>query len=119
MTCGETMTTHLSRFFRERREARKLSFGDLARQLGYKNVAKGANKVIKFERDERIVDKLEVPKKKRKTKKKPKNVASRQQPTVIGIGSRVLWGRTQFYVVARNDECLGIARRADGSVETW
>jgi hypothetical protein len=68
---------------------------------------------------ERIVDKLEVPKKKRKTKKKRKNVASRQQPTVIGIGSRVLWGRTQFYVVARNDECLGIARRADGSVETW
>lgn len=45
------MTTHLSRFFRQRREARKLSFGDLARQLGYKNVAKGANKVIKFERD--------------------------------------------------------------------
>jgi transcriptional regulator with XRE-family HTH domain len=48
------MTTHLSRFFRQRREARKLSFGDLARQLGYKNVAKGANKVIKFERDGNI-----------------------------------------------------------------
>jgi len=45
------MSTHLSRYFRQRREARKLSFGDLARQLGYKNVAKGANKVIKFERD--------------------------------------------------------------------
>ena len=36
--------THLSRFFRQRREARKLSFGDVARRLGYKNVAKGANK---------------------------------------------------------------------------
>jgi transcriptional regulator with XRE-family HTH domain len=45
------MTTHLSRFFRQRREARKLSFGDVARLLGYTNVAKGANKVIKFERD--------------------------------------------------------------------
>jgi transcriptional regulator with XRE-family HTH domain len=48
------MTTNLSRFFRHRREARKFSFGDLARQLGYKNVAKGANKVIKFERDGNI-----------------------------------------------------------------
>jgi transcriptional regulator with XRE-family HTH domain len=48
------MTTNLSRFFRRRREARKLSFGELARQLGYKNVAKGANKVIKFERDGNI-----------------------------------------------------------------
>jgi transcriptional regulator with XRE-family HTH domain len=48
------MSTHLSRFFRQRRGARKLSFGDLARQLGYKNVAKGANKVIKFERDGNI-----------------------------------------------------------------
>jgi transcriptional regulator with XRE-family HTH domain len=48
------MTTHLSRFFRQRREARKLSFGDLARRLGYKNISKGSNRVIKFERDARI-----------------------------------------------------------------
>jgi transcriptional regulator with XRE-family HTH domain len=48
------MSTHLSRFFRQRREARKLSFGEVARQLGYKNVAKGANKIIKFERDGNI-----------------------------------------------------------------
>jgi transcriptional regulator with XRE-family HTH domain len=48
------VSTHLSRFFRQRREARKLSFGDLARKLGYKNVAKGSNKVIKFERDGNI-----------------------------------------------------------------
>jgi len=54
MNCGETMTTHLSRFFRQRREGRKLSFGDVARLLGYSNVAKGANKVIKFERDGNI-----------------------------------------------------------------
>jgi transcriptional regulator with XRE-family HTH domain len=45
------MSTHLSRFFRQRRESLKLSFGDVARRLGYKNVAKGANKVITFERD--------------------------------------------------------------------
>jgi transcriptional regulator with XRE-family HTH domain len=48
------MSTHLSRFFRQRRESLKLSFGDVARRLGYKNVAKGANKVIKFERDGNI-----------------------------------------------------------------
>jgi hypothetical protein len=48
------MTTHLSRFFRQRREAHKLSFGDLGRRLGYINVTKGANKVIKFERDGNI-----------------------------------------------------------------
>jgi len=48
------MTTHLSRFFRQRREARKVSFGDLARRLGYKNISKGSNRVIKFERDARI-----------------------------------------------------------------
>jgi transcriptional regulator with XRE-family HTH domain len=48
------MSTHLSRFFRQRREARKLSFGDLGRRLGYINVTKGANKVIKFERDGNI-----------------------------------------------------------------
>jgi transcriptional regulator with XRE-family HTH domain len=48
------MTTHLSRFFRQRRLDRKLAFGDLARRLGYVNVAKGANRIIKFERDGNI-----------------------------------------------------------------
>jgi transcriptional regulator with XRE-family HTH domain len=48
------MSTHLSRFFRQRREARKFSFGDLARRLGYRNVTKGANRIIKFERDGNI-----------------------------------------------------------------
>jgi transcriptional regulator with XRE-family HTH domain len=52
------MSTHLSRFFRQRRESLKLSFGDVARRLGYKNVAKGANKAIKFERDGRIQPEL-------------------------------------------------------------
>jgi len=32
----------------------KLSFGDVARLLGYVNVTKGSNKVIKFERDGNI-----------------------------------------------------------------
>jgi len=48
------MSTHLSRFFRQRREARKLSFGDVARLLGYVNVTKGSNRIIKFERDGNI-----------------------------------------------------------------
>ena len=45
------MTTHLSRFFQQRRLAQQISFGDLARLCGYANVTKGANRVIKFERD--------------------------------------------------------------------
>ena len=34
--CGETMSTHLSRFFRQRRRARKLSFGDSPADLATK-----------------------------------------------------------------------------------
>jgi len=45
------MSTHLSRFFRQRRQSLKMSFGDVARRLGYVNVTKGSNKVIKFEMD--------------------------------------------------------------------
>jgi len=52
------MTTHLSRFFRQRREGLTISYGDVARRLGYVNVTKGANKVIKFERDGNIKPEL-------------------------------------------------------------
>ncbi len=45
------MTTNLSRFFQQRRTTQKISFGDLARELGYKNIVKGANRIIKFEQN--------------------------------------------------------------------
>ena len=45
------MSTHLSRFFRQRREAQEALVRRNRPSLGYTNVAKGANKVIKFERD--------------------------------------------------------------------
>jgi RNA polymerase sigma factor (sigma-70 family) len=49
------MSTHLSRFFSQRRTERKLRLGDLARNCGYHNVAKGANRTEKFE-ERRAVD---------------------------------------------------------------
>ncbi len=45
------MTTNLSRFFQQRRITQKISFGDLARELGYTNLVKGANRIIKFEQN--------------------------------------------------------------------
>lgn len=41
--------SHLSDFFRNRRFAKKLSLEQLARLLGYTNVAKGCNRIRKFE----------------------------------------------------------------------
>ena len=43
------MSTHLSRHFKKCREAKTLRYGDAARLCGYKNVTKGANKIIRFE----------------------------------------------------------------------
>jgi len=43
------MSTYLSRYFRSRREANRLTFGDLARRCGYKNISKGANRIQRFE----------------------------------------------------------------------
>jgi len=44
--------------FKSERLAKNLSLGDLARLVGYKNVAKGANRIIRFEREGVITDEL-------------------------------------------------------------
>lgn len=41
--------SHLSALFRHRREASRISLGDLARHCGYTNVSKGSNRIQKFE----------------------------------------------------------------------
>lgn len=41
--------SHLSDLFRHRREASRISLGDLARHCGYTNVSKGSNRIQKFE----------------------------------------------------------------------
>ncbi len=43
------MSTHLSRFFRQRRIELGLRYGDLARQLGYKSLPGVCNKIVMFE----------------------------------------------------------------------
>lgn len=43
------MSTHLSRFFRQRRIALGLRLSDAARRCGYKNVSKGSNRIDRFE----------------------------------------------------------------------
>jgi transcriptional regulator with XRE-family HTH domain len=44
------MSNHLSDYFKEQRDKRGLSLGQLARLLGYRNVSKGATKISRFER---------------------------------------------------------------------
>jgi hypothetical protein len=44
------MTNYLGEHFRDRRLAKELSLGQVARLLGYRNLSKGANKVSGFER---------------------------------------------------------------------
>lgn len=48
------MSTHLSRYFRQRRESNCMGFGELARCCGYKNISKGANRIQHFEDRGRI-----------------------------------------------------------------
>jgi hypothetical protein len=45
------MATHLGDYFRDQREKLGLSLGQLGRQVGYRNVSKGANKLVRFERE--------------------------------------------------------------------
>jgi transcriptional regulator with XRE-family HTH domain len=52
------MSNHLSDYFRERRQQRGLSLGELARLLGYKNVSKGANRISRFEREGAVSEDL-------------------------------------------------------------
>jgi len=44
------MTSHLAKYFRQARESKGFRFGQLARLCGYRNVTKGANKIVAFER---------------------------------------------------------------------
>jgi hypothetical protein len=50
--------SHLADHFREKRRERDLSFGDLARQVGYKNISKGGSRISTFERTGHIDDGL-------------------------------------------------------------
>jgi hypothetical protein len=43
------VSTHLSRFFRQRREACAIGLGELACRCGYRNISKGANRIQRFE----------------------------------------------------------------------
>lgn len=46
------MSTAIGRLFHQARKAQGMSFGDVARRAGYRNVAKGANKLVTIERGE-------------------------------------------------------------------
>jgi transcriptional regulator with XRE-family HTH domain len=52
------MSNYLGTYFREQRMKLGLSLGDLARRVGYRNVSKGSNKIIRFEREGVITDEL-------------------------------------------------------------
>ena len=50
------MSTHLSRYFRQRRESNCIGFGELARRCGYIDISKGANRIQQFEANNVPVD---------------------------------------------------------------
>jgi len=52
------MTNHLGTYFRQQRLQQGLTLGDLARRAGYRNVSKGANKIVAFEREGQITEEL-------------------------------------------------------------
>jgi hypothetical protein len=52
------MSLRLSSRFKAQRLAKNLHPGDLARLVGYKNIAKGANRIVRFERQGIINDDL-------------------------------------------------------------
>jgi len=45
------VSTHLSRYFRQRRKALGLRFGDVARRMGYKSLPGACNKLVQFEQE--------------------------------------------------------------------
>jgi len=45
-------------YFKSQRLAKKLSLGDLARLVGYGNISKGANRIVRFEQEGVIDDEL-------------------------------------------------------------
>lgn len=52
------MRTNLSRFFRQRRIEQGLGFAEAARRCGYRNIAKGCNRIQQFENYGDIHDEL-------------------------------------------------------------
>jgi transcriptional regulator with XRE-family HTH domain len=52
------MPNHLGTYFRERRQQQGLTLGQLARMVGYRNVSKGSNKIVRFEREGAITEEL-------------------------------------------------------------
>jgi hypothetical protein len=55
---AKTTPMRLSSHFKAQRLAKNLHPGDLARLVGYKNIAKGANRIVRFERQGIINDDL-------------------------------------------------------------
>ena len=52
------MPMKLRSHVKAQRLAQNLTFGDLARLVGYKNIAKGANRIVRFEREGIVDDEL-------------------------------------------------------------
>lgn len=52
------MPMRVASHFKAQRLAKNLSLGDVARLVGYKNIAKGANRIVRFEREGIIDDEL-------------------------------------------------------------
>jgi len=52
------MTNRLGSYFRDQRIKQGLSLGQLARFVGYRNVSKGSNKIVRFEREGIITEEL-------------------------------------------------------------
>jgi len=52
------MSNDLGSYFREQRGKLGLSLGQLARMVGYRNVSKGANKIVRFEREGTVTEEL-------------------------------------------------------------
>jgi transcriptional regulator with XRE-family HTH domain len=52
------MINNLGNFFHDQRVSQGLSLGELARQVGYRNVSKGSNKICRFEREGLVTEDL-------------------------------------------------------------
>ncbi len=52
------MTNDLGSYFRDQRIRQDISLGQFARRLGYRNVSKGANRIVRFEREGVITETL-------------------------------------------------------------
>jgi hypothetical protein len=50
--------SHLGTYFRDQRFQQGLSLGQLARLVGYRNVSKGSNKIVRLEREGVVTDEL-------------------------------------------------------------